>query len=157
MKKEIIIALTAILAIGLLFFGMQFLKGKELFSDDITYKMMFSNISGLTNSSPIYANGFKVGAVKNINYDYSKPGDIAVEVGINKAMDIPEGTRAEITSDLLGNVQVSLLLADQHNKKLKSGDTIYGIINSVILVVFLIYLNNEGLLRKILSPRRANT
>ena len=28
------------------------------------------------------------------------------------------------------------------------------IINAVLLVVFLIYLNNEGLLKKILSPKR---
>ena len=29
------------------------------------------------------------------------------------------------------------------------------IINAVLLVVFLIYLNNEGLLKKILSPKKA--
>lgn len=129
MKKEIVIALTAIFAIGLLFFGLQFLKGKELFSDDNRYMIKFTDISGLTSTSPIYANGFKVGTVKKINYDYSHPQDIDVEIGITKSMQIPVGTTAEITSDLLGNVQVSLLLGDMKGKKMEPGDVIMGVIN----------------------------
>lgn len=129
MKKEIIIALTAILAIGLLFFGMQFLKGKDLFSDDVRYQISFTDISGLTSTSPIYANGYKVGTVKKINYDYNRPGDIDVEVGIDKGLRIPEGTQAQITSDLLGNVQVTLLLGDMRGKKLEEGGRIMGYIN----------------------------
>ena len=130
MKKEIIIALTALLAIGLLFFGMQFLKGKQLFSNDVTYKIRFSDISGLTTTSPIYVNGFKVGVVKGIHYDYAHPDNIDVEVGISKEMSIPEGTTAEITSDLLGNVQVALQLGDLRERHLPEGGTIQGVINS---------------------------
>ena len=128
-KKEIIIALTAIIALALMFVGLQFLKGKTFFSNDISYTIKFADISGLTTSSPIFANGFKVGTVRNIKYDYDNPGDIRVEVDIDKALRIPEGTGAEITSDLLGNVQVSLLMGDQKAKKLESGGVIQGVIN----------------------------
>ena len=128
-KNEVRIALVAVIGIMLLFFGMQFLKGLDLFSSDTPYKMKFDDISGLSASSPIYADGFRVGTVKGIDYDFNKRGDITVDVGINKEMQIPEGTRAEIVSDLLGNVQVNLLMDRSVEKLLAPGGLIDGTIN----------------------------
>ena len=65
--KEVKIALVAIVGLVLLFFGMNFLKGVNLFSTDNIYYVTFKNISGLSGSSPIMANGFKVGTVKSIH------------------------------------------------------------------------------------------
>lgn len=130
MKNEIRIALVAVAGIVVLFFGMQFLKGLDLFSSEYPYLMKFSDISGLSSSSPIYADGFRVGTVKAIDYDYSKRGDITVEVSINKEMQIPQGTSAEIVSDVLGNVQVNLILSENTAERLKPGDIIDGRINS---------------------------
>ena len=128
-KNEVRIALVAVIGIMLLFFGMQFLKGLDLFSSDTQYKMKFDDISGLSASSPIYADGFRVGTVKGIDYDFNKRGDITVDVGINKEMQIPEGTRAEIVSDMLGNVQVNLLMDRSVEKMLAPGGLIDGTIN----------------------------
>lgn len=112
LSNEVKIALVAILGIVILFFGMQFLKGLNLFASETVYQMKFSNISGLTTSSPIYANGYKVGSVKSVEYNYKKPGDITVLANIQKDMAIPEGTTAAISSDLMGNVQVDLTLGN---------------------------------------------
>jgi len=130
MKNEIRIALVAVAGIVVLFFGMQFLKGLDLFSSEYPYLMKFSDISGLSSSSPIYADGFRVGTVNAIDYDYSKRGDITVEVSINKEMQIPQGTSAEIVSDVLGNVQVNLILGENTAERIKPGDIIDGRINS---------------------------
>lgn len=124
--KEIKIALVAIVGIVLLFFGMQFLKGVSIYSSDKTYYVTFSNISGLTGSSPIKENGFQVGTVTSINYDYNKRGQIIAAVDIDKELRIPKGTVAEIASDLLGNVQVNLVLGDEANGFLEEGDTFEG-------------------------------
>jgi phospholipid/cholesterol/gamma-HCH transport system substrate-binding protein len=129
MKKEIKIALVAIAGIMIMFFGMTFLKGLSLFSTGTSYIMKFNDISGLSTSSPVYANGYKVGTIKNINYNYDKVGDIQVEASIDDNMTIPEGTRAEISSDLLGNVQVKLLLANS-GKALSPGGFIDGRIDN---------------------------
>ncbi|MCR5076873.1 MAG: MlaD family protein [Prevotella sp.] len=115
MKKlftpEVKIALVAIMGVVVLFLGMQFLKGLDLFSADTHYQMKFNDISGLSVSSPVYANGFKVGSVKSITYDYSNPGaPITVGVDIDKSMKVPAGTSADIVSDLMGNVKVDLVL-----------------------------------------------
>ena len=68
--KEIKIALVSILGIVVLFFGLQFLKGLSVFSSDNTKYVAFSDATGLSVSSPVYANGFRVGVVKALNYDY---------------------------------------------------------------------------------------
>ena len=60
-SNEVKIALVAVLGIVILFFGMQFLKGMNLFSTSNAYLMKFDNINGLSASTPIYANGYKVG------------------------------------------------------------------------------------------------
>ena len=67
--KEVKIALTAIVAIVVLFYGLQFLKGLTVFSNDDSYYVTFTDVSGLSASSPVYANGYKVGVVKDIVYD----------------------------------------------------------------------------------------
>ena len=90
MKKEIKIALVAIAGIMIMFFGMTFLKGLSLFSNGTSYIMKFNDISGLSTSSPVYANGYKVGTIKNINYNYDKVGDIQVEASIDDNMTIRE-------------------------------------------------------------------
>ncbi len=124
--KEIKIALVALVGIVVLFFGMNFLKGLQLFADDHSYKITFDDISGLSASSPIYANGFKIGTVKNIKFDYDKQGEIIATVGLDKAMKIPQGSRAEIESDLLGNVQVNLILGDKEKGFIPVGGQIDG-------------------------------
>jgi len=127
--KEIKIALVAIVGVLILFFGMNFLKGVQLFSSDNTYYITFSNIKGLSTSSPIMENGYKVGMVKSINYDYNKPGQIIAEVGINKELNIPMGTVALISSDLLGNVQVDLVLGNPATGFIQPNGTISGNLN----------------------------
>lgn len=124
--KEIKIALVAILAIVVLFFGLQFLKGLTIFSNDDSYYVTFNDVSGLSPSSPIYANGYKVGVVKDIIYDYSPEGKIVAVMGLDKNMRLPQGSHAEIVSDLLGNIKVNLVLGDDPLHMLAAGDTISG-------------------------------
>ena len=127
--KEIKIALVVICGLVILFFGMNYLKGLNLFSSSSKYIISFSDISGLAESSPIYADGYKVGVVRAINYDYSKPGDILVEADIDKRLVIPKGSSAEIVSDMLGNVKVNLMLAAGSTERVMPGQSIQGGIN----------------------------
>lgn len=128
-NKEVKIAIVAIVGIVVLFFGMNFLKGLNLFSSTSRYLISFTDISGLASSSPIYADGYKVGVVKGIKYDYNKAGDIIVEADIDPELRIPKGSSAEIVSDMLGNVKVNLLLANNPRERVMPGQTIQGGIN----------------------------
>ncbi len=124
--KEVKIALTAIVAVVVLFIGMQFLKGMSLFSSDDVYYIAFDDISGLSPSSPIYANGYRVGVVKRIDYDYSRPNNIVAVADLDPKLQMHQGTRAEIVSDLLGNVKLELRFGDPAAPLLSAGDTISG-------------------------------
>jgi len=125
--KEVKIALVAILAIIVLFIGMHFLKGTPLFSSNDSYYIRFNNISGLTASSPIYANGYRVGVVTNIDFDYSKPDCVVAIVDLDPKLQLHEGTHAEIVSDFLGNTKLELRLGPATGRLLAKGDTIEGI------------------------------
>lgn len=124
--KEVQISLVALVAIVVLFFGMQFLKGLSIFSSDDSYFVKFDDISGLSVSSPVYANGYRVGVVEDIIYNYENTDDIVAVMGLDKKLRLPRGTRAEIASDLLGNVKVELRIGDASQGLLAKGDTILG-------------------------------
>ena len=126
LTKEVKIALVAIAGIVILFFGMNFLKGISLFSKDNAYYVKFKDISGLTANNPIFANGYQVGIVKSIDFDYAGGRDIVVTFGVDKNLCLPKGTSAEIESDFMGNVKMNLMLGENPVDVLQYGDTISG-------------------------------
>lgn len=130
LTKEVKIALVTIVGVVILFFGMNFLKGLNLFSSTDDYFIEFKDISGLSSSSPIYADGYQVGMVKDVIYDYTNTNPTKVVVAIDKAMRIPEGSSAEIVSDMMGNVKVNLLLANNPRSRIMPGQTIRGDVNN---------------------------
>ncbi len=123
--KEIQIALVAIVGVVVLFFGLQFLKGMSLFSDEDVYYASFDDISGLSASSAVFANGYQVGVVKGIEHDFST-GNTVAALGLDKRMRVPKGTTAKIETDMLGNVKVSLVLAEDRSSAMAVGDTLTG-------------------------------
>ncbi|MBR6842183.1 MAG: MCE family protein [Prevotella sp.] len=125
-SKEIQIALVAVVGLVVLFFGLQFLKGLKIFSSDSRYFVKFDNISGLSASSPVYANGYRVGVVENIIFDYEKRGDIVAVVGVDKQLRLPKGSFAEIASDLLGNIKLELNFGPDPTSLMAPGDTLTG-------------------------------
>ena len=129
LTKEIKIALVAIVGILVMYFGINFLKGMNLFSTNNAYYMTFDDIQGLGASTPIYADGYKVGTVDGLEYDYKENGPIKVKVDINKDLRIPQGSKAEIVKDLMGNLQVNLLLTNNPRERVEPGGIIPGAVN----------------------------
>lgn len=124
--KEVKIALVAIIGIVVLFYGLQFLKGLPLFSSDDSYYVTFNDVTGVSPSTPVYANGYKVGVVKDVVYDYNPQGKIVAVVGLDEKMRLPKGSHAEIASDLLGNIKINLVLGADPLNMVAKGDTIPG-------------------------------
>ena len=128
--KEVRIALVAIVGVVILFFGMNFLKGLNVFSSQNEYGVNFTDITGLSASSPVYADGYKVGVVKSIIYDYTGTKGPKVIIGVDKQLRIPAGSSAEIESDMLGNVKINLLLANNSRERVNPGETFNGNVNN---------------------------
>lgn len=110
LNKNSIIAIVVIISIGLLYWGINYLKGINLFKPANFYYVKFEQVDGLNVSAPVTINGFKVGLVKEIDYDYSA-NQISVMLSLNKDLRIPVGSTVSLGSDLLGTAQLSIQLS----------------------------------------------
>lgn len=126
MRTEVKIGLTGVIALVALYLGINFLKGVNLFSSSKIYYITFSNTKGLTENSPVYADGFKVGIVGDIHYDYSHPGEIVVEIKTDKGLRIPKGSTAQLDEAVLGGCTLNMLLATNLRESYQPGDTLRG-------------------------------
>ena len=126
MKTEVKIGLTGIVALVALFLGINFLKGINLFKSSEVYYIMFSNTKGLSKSSSVYADGYKVGIVSNIEYDFNHPGEVIVEISADKGLRIPKGSSAQLDEAVLGGCTLNMLLATNPTEAYHPGDTIMG-------------------------------
>lgn len=122
-SKEIKIGATFIISSALLYIGVNFLKGSNVFSHDNTYYTVVSNAGGVAPSSVINTNGYQVGTVSSVSYDYNSPNRIVVAMLVNGSLRIPKGSRAYLVNELLGGVSVDLRLS-QSTEFYSDGDTI---------------------------------
>lgn len=126
MRTEVKIGITGVVALVALFLGINFLKGVNLFSSSEKYYISFSNTKGLTKSSAVYADGYKVGIVSNIDYDFHHPGKVVVEISTDKGLRIPKGSSAQLDEAVLGGCTLNMLLATNLREAYHPGDTIEG-------------------------------
>jgi phospholipid/cholesterol/gamma-HCH transport system substrate-binding protein len=126
MKKEFKIGLVGIVALVALFFGINFLKGKDLFNTNNEYYVRFSNAKGLAKSSVVYADGFEVGIVSDILYDYNKPGNVLIEISVDPYLVLCHGTDVTLDAGLMGGCTMNITPAPISDKVYHHGDTIPG-------------------------------
>lgn len=110
LSKEFVIGISVILAILILFFGIEYLKGVNMFKPANYYVANYHNVAGLEISAPVTIDGFKVGQVREINFNYDKPGNIEVLLALNKSLRVPEDSKAVIGSSLLNGAFVEIKL-----------------------------------------------
>ncbi len=133
LTKEVKIGIASIAALCILVYGINYLKGIHLFKPSSYFYVKFKNINGLTKSSPVFADGFRVGIVRNLHYDYNNPGNVIAEIDVDPGLRIPKGSTAELAVEMLGGVKMNLLLANNPREKYQTGDTIPGNLNNGIM------------------------
>ncbi|MDR2763995.1 MAG: MlaD family protein [Tannerella sp.] len=126
LTKEIVIGLVAIISLTFLYIGVNYLKGINLFKPVNHYFVSCSNVKDVTISTPVYVDGFKVGLVRNIVYDYSTNGKINIEISLEKSMRITKGTYVSIEKTLLSGAELHIHQNTYVNEYLKSGATLEG-------------------------------
>jgi phospholipid/cholesterol/gamma-HCH transport system substrate-binding protein len=123
-SKEIKVAFFFILAIVILVWGFNFLKGKDLFSSERTFICVYKNVSGLEQSNSIFISGVKVGNISKVYFDERLNGDIIVELTVKNDFPIPRNSISRIFSeDLMGSRAIDIILGDSPEMA-KSGDTL---------------------------------
>ena len=113
------------IALVVLFLIINFLQGSSLFSTQDTYYINFRNAKALAKSSPVYADGYNVGIVSNIHYDYDHPGSgVIVEISVEHGMRVPAGTVAVLDEAMLGGCTLNLLMGNSPVERFAPGDTL---------------------------------
>ncbi|KAA6301555.1 MAG: phospholipid/cholesterol/gamma-HCH transport system substrate-binding protein [Candidatus Ordinivivax streblomastigis] len=125
--KEVTIAVITIISLVILFLGLNYMKGINLFQPANYYYISLSNVSELQNSSPVLVDGFKVGIVNDIQYDYDHPGHIVVQIGLDKDLKVQTGSYAELKSNLTAGAYLDLKLNTYVGSYCAIGDTIQGV------------------------------
>ena len=109
--REIKVALLAIVCGFLLYFGMYFLRGMNIFSPTRTYVGVFERINGLTEQAPVFVRGYNVGQVNRIEYDFSRRNAFHVSVAIDKHIAVPEGAEMVLVADgIMGGKAIELII-----------------------------------------------
>ena len=109
--KEAKVGTLVVVALTILYTGFNFLKGKDYFSNDNTYYILYDQIDGLQKSNPIVVNGFTVGRVDEIRLLQDKNDSLLVIISVSTDIEMPQGTTALLTDDgLLGGKKISLQL-----------------------------------------------
>lgn len=128
--KEVRIGIAGIIALCILVYGINYLKGINMFKPSSHFYVKFQNVNGLAKSSPVFADGVRVGIVRDIYYDYNQAENVIVEVELDTELRIPKGSSAELVSELMGGVRMNILLANNPREKYAVGDTIPGKLNN---------------------------
>lgn len=126
MKKEFTIGVSVIVAVLILVFGINYLKGVNLFQASNSYTAVYTNVAGLTQSAPVTVNGLKVGIVRDLAYEYDNPGHVRVRLDLDDNLKLTRGTEAVIVTDMLGTSTVALKVPGG-NDFIKPGDEIKGV------------------------------
>ena len=124
-KKELMIGLTVLITLLILFFGIDYLKGVNVFKAANYYYASYTNVAGLAQSAPVTVNGYKVGLVREINYEYDNPGHVRVELSLDRKLQLPVGTEAVLVTDMLGTSSIELKMG-RESQMHKVGDKLIG-------------------------------
>jgi len=114
--REIKVGVLAAVCLFLLFFGLNFLKGVNIFSPTNSYHGVFYNLHGLEEQAAVYIRGHRVGQVDVIHYDFTADSAFTVDLSIRKDIALPQGTAMALVSDgLLGGMAVELQFPENTN------------------------------------------
>lgn len=132
-KSEIKIGFIVVVSMALFFWGLNFLKGVNLLKPSNYYIVTYTRINGLVKSSPVTLDGFQVGLVSDIEYQYDNPGHIKVTLDLNKKLRLPAGSSASIVGSLIGNPTIELTLGPSGSPFLSDGDSLMAVIKPGVM------------------------
>ena len=154
-STEFKVGLIVVVAIALVYWGINFMQGNDIFKKETSYYAIYPKINGLVVSNPVSINGFNVGLVKKISFIDSRAQQILVEFAIkNKEIVISEDSKFRIfSSDLLGSKGVEIIIGES-NIMAQPGDTLAseleeGLAEAVNAQIAPLKLKAEELLSKI--------
>ncbi len=124
--REIKVGFLFLAGLALMIWGYNFLKGKNVFSNERVFYAVYNEIDGLTKANEISIHGLKIGQVRDVYFDQAHTGKIIVEMAISNNYPIPRNSVARIfSSGLMGSKEIAIILGTG-NDLAQTGDTLLG-------------------------------
>ena len=124
LSKEFKIGLVVTISFALLYWGINFLKGNDVFSNERIFMAVYDDVAGLEKTNPVTINGLGVGQVRNMWFTDDGQAMVVIELILKNKIDIPANSTAKIiSSDLLGSKAVEIRLGNSPELA-QSGDTL---------------------------------
>ncbi len=116
--KAIKIGLILVIVAGILIWGINFFKGRNLFTNENIYYTTYSQVEGLQVNSAVLLRGHKIGHVKDIYFTSSKYDQLTVELSIFSDIELPKASIAKIfSSDILGSKAIDIIIPQNYNSE----------------------------------------
>ena len=128
--KYVKLGFLIVVSMVILFWGLSYLKGNDIFKRSNYYYVVYDRIDGLLEANKVTMNGYQIGQVKSIAFDPSKSGNLIVTLMVDASFQIPVNSVAQIiSSDIMGTRSIKMGLSNEKTYY-KSNDTIPGAIES---------------------------
>ena len=129
-SKYVKLGFLIVVSLAILFWGLNYLKGNDIFKQNKDYIVVYERIDGLLESNKVTMNGYQIGQVKDISFAPNKSGNLLVTLMIDASFEIPVNSLAQIiSSDIMGTRSVRMILSNE-NTFYQANDTIPGAIES---------------------------
>ena len=136
LSREVKIGIVVIVALGMLYFGLNYLKGINIFQPTTYFYAQYERVDGIVPTTPVMINGYQVGHVSEIIFDYTKEAPITLQITVDNKLVVPKGTIAEVyDTGLMGDKAIQLRLG-YSDQLMQPGDTLRtGIQNGLMAAV----------------------
>lgn len=128
-SKSVKIGALALIALFLLYFGLNYLKGFNIFKKENLYYIRFTEVKNVNVASPVFVQGYKVGVVKSLGFDYVNGNSTIVCIDLDKNYRMPKGSMLAIHQTALSGAELRIIQGDTRNGYLAPGDTIQADMN----------------------------
>lgn len=126
------VGIFVVITLALTIWGINFLKGIDLFKKEQTFYIIYEKLEGLSVTNPVNLRGMKVGQVNEVYFTDNTFETVTIKISVDKSIKIPKGTVAKIqSSDFLGTKEIAIELGTSI-LNLSSGDTLIPMIETGI-------------------------
>lgn len=108
-KKNLLsIGVTAVVALLCFYFGFNFLKGTNIFERTNAYYVTFDNLQSVARSTPVFMDGYRIGLIRDLEFDYKTLKGVTVELALDREVRIPVGSKVVIKTNPIRGAELSI-------------------------------------------------
>ena len=111
-RQTVKIGFFTLLAIVILYLGITYLKGLSISARSKTYYVAMNDVTGINVATRVFVNGYKVGSVRKMEYDYRNNGETILTLTLEPDIKLPQGTQVQVAQTLLSGALVNLVLPE---------------------------------------------